>query len=430
MKHAYPLQLATYVLGQWPSRVESSADGVERPSLVMLDRLLSTAYQASLLREEERPITFRLIVGEPAEFPEDGGPPYGLHRLAFDAPRPYSEHELRRLAPAAKYHRTLIGVRKGTREHLEIWGLLQSGPRWMQHAHGGRAVQKVGPSRHLAVRATAPGRIAVVVGDTTLAELRGGMVNAATFDVFESAWLGRSFAATRDEVLGLYDEAREREKKAWPRLDPSAVRFVSQQMVKRLISTMKSAHHGGTLLVLPQQWSHADLGRYVRMKYRFASGEPRQRFRTLLLAVLRELAETSPQAESIGAKEYEESTSPCIAVLDEAIFEVSHLFAALGDVDGAVVMTQRFELLGFGGEISGQLPDVPSVRRALDLEGTESEEELAEGVGTRHRSAYRLCQAIEGALAIVVSQDGGVRFVKWSSGAVTYWDHLALGSPE
>jgi hypothetical protein len=29
------------------------------------------------------------------------------------------------------------------------------------------------------------------------------------------------------------------------------------------------------------------------------------------------------------------------------------------------------------------------------------------------------------ALAIVVSQDGTVRFVKWHEGEVTYWDHVS-----
>jgi hypothetical protein len=37
--------------------------------------------------------------------------------------------------------------------------------------------------------------------------------------------------------------------------------------------------------------------------------------------------------------------------------------------DGAVVMSKQNELLGFGGMISGRLPDVERVWRALDLEG-------------------------------------------------------------
>jgi DNA integrity scanning protein DisA with diadenylate cyclase activity len=51
-------------------------------------------------------------------------------------------------------------------------------------------------------------------------------------------------------------------------------------------------------------------------------------------------------------------------------------------------------------------------------------------MGTRHRSAYRLCARFPDAIAIVISQDGGVRFVAWHEGAVTYWDHTSLGSEE
>jgi hypothetical protein len=90
---------------------------------------------------------------------------------------------------------------------------------------------------------------------------------------------------------------------------------------------------------------------------------------------------------------------------------MAYLVAGCAEVDGAVVLTKRFELLGFGGEISGELPGVVTVRRALDLEGVHAEEEFTESVGTRHRSAYRLCLALPNTLAIVVSQDGTVRFV-------------------
>ena len=69
-----------------------------------------------------------------------------------------------------------------------------------------------------------------------------------------------------------------------------------------------------------------------------------------------------------------------------------------------------------------------TVRRALDLEGNEGEEEFTESVGTRHRSAYRLSLAIPEAVAIVISQDGGVRFVKNRNGIVTYWDQSSTTS--
>jgi DNA integrity scanning protein DisA with diadenylate cyclase activity len=40
----------------------------------------------------------------------------------------------------------------------------------------------------------------------------------------------------------------------------------------------------------------------------------------------------------------------------------------------------------------------------------------------RHRSAYRLAGALPGSLAIVVSQDGGVRIVRKKGGRVTFWE--------
>ena len=92
-------------------------------------------------------------------------------------------------------------------------------------------------------------------------------------------------------------------------------------------------------------------------------------------------------------------------------------------------MTKRQELLGFGGVISGDIDKVGTVTHALDTEGEFTEQELSEGVGTRHRAAYRLCYELHDAIAIVISQDGNERIVKWHNGAVTYWDQTPTGVP-
>ena len=68
--------------------------------------------------------------------------------------------------------------------------------------------------------------------------------------------------------------------------------------------------------------------------------------------------------------------------------------------------------------------------RALDLEATQREWVRTDRVGTRHRSAYRLCQTVHDAIAVVISQDGGLRLVRWHDDAVTYWDQVATGSWE
>ncbi|MBC8083338.1 MAG: DNA integrity scanning protein DisA nucleotide-binding domain protein, partial [Hymenobacter sp.] len=41
---------------------------------------------------------------------------------------------------------------------------------------------------------------------------------------------------------------------------------------------------------------------------------------------------------------------------------------------------------------------------------------------TRHRAAYRLCQAEAECLVMVVSQDGGVKFVRQQEEQVVFWE--------
>jgi hypothetical protein len=440
MPHAYPQQLADLVRQRWVelhagaagargADAESGSQICSLPEPPALEQILSTVYQATLLREEERPVTFRLIVGAPQSFAPDAGPPFGLHRLVFTQPRPLTEHELRRLSPAAKYHRSLIGVDKDADGEYVIWGVLQSGPRWLDSVRGGRRSNPTLPASKLVVRATGPGRVAVASGSVTLGELRGGSVSASTNDLFDSKWLSAMFRREREEVGVLHGEARKAAPEPWADLDEDLTRMLSQQMVKRIISTMRSIHHGGMLVLLPSEGTEDVMRELLNLKYAFEDAEPRRRFRTLILAVMRSLAQS--HSEPVGWSAYGSSDNRELASLDEAVFEVSHLIAGLADVDGAVVMNKRFEVLGFGCEIlGGVLPEVRKVRRALDLEGSEHEEETVEGVGTRHRSAYRLCSRVHDALVVVVSHDGTVRFVTWKDGAVTYWDHVSVGSPE
>jgi hypothetical protein len=127
----------------------------------------------------------------------------------------------------------------------------------------------------------------------------------------------------------------------------------------------------------------------------------------------------------VGWDEYEATHLRQLVHMDQELSDVAHLVADLTHVDGAVVMTDHLDLLGFGWEIAGGLSEVSTVARARDLAGVERETVRTDRVGTRHRSAYRLCQELRDALAIVVSQDGGLRFVRWDNDAVTYWDQVA-----
>ena len=438
--HSYPKDLVNFIYDTWKdaafvARLCREADcSFKLPERGVLEQVLSTCYQASLLREEERPVMFRLIIRDSYLFPAEEGPPTGMHRLIFSRTRPFNEYELHRLAPAADFYRTLIGISINPVDGAQIWGLLHSGTRWMHAVYGGRKTSPPLPVC-LVVYVTGAGQISVCIGAEIIASLNAGQINCPKVDVFNSSWIADSLAAVHTETWDLHQAARARSEKPWACLDTEFGKYVGQQAIRRIISVIRNSHHGGLLIYLPPELTEEILedNRYMTIKYQFLEYESRQRFRTLTLRIMNTLAEIhgDPQhpEKQVGWQEYVSSKNEQIALLDEAIFDVAHFIAALSAVDGAVVITKRQELLGFGGVISGDLDSVGLVTHALDTEGEETEPVLSEGVGTRHRAAYRICQKLHEAIAIVISQDESVQIVKWHNGSVTYWDQVPTGVP-
>jgi hypothetical protein len=435
---AYPHELARLVRQRWTEEAALTSAPAERPDGglpddVALERLLSTCYQASLAREEGRPITFRIAFADPGAFDAVAGKSSGFHRLALTDFRPFDRHELRRLAPAAGFQHSLIGVCLDSDGEFRVWGLVHTGPRWLQAVRGGRrAAQAIPPI--LLVAVTGPGRVLVSRGARTIAALADGTLADVATDVFAASWLALLFASFCEARLE--DHAKKSGRKSEPpwSLERDFCRKLVLQVLRRIVATVRAARHGGTIVVLPARTAHelcAD-GRFLTVKYSFRDEEPRRRISSLIVEIMDELVRRQlgfggALPAEIGWTEYEATAAPELVALDDALFEVAHLIAMLADVDGAVVMTDEFEILGFGAEISGALPEVLTVDRSLDLDGMRRVAERTDRVGTRHRSAYRLCERLHDALVVVVSQDGGVRFVRWSDGRVTYFDQIATG---
>lgn len=439
--HAYPRELVASILDQWkdPLFIERLCatgidSSVELPERSVLEQVISTCYQASLMREEERPVRFRLIIGDPHLFSPDEGPPTGMHRLQFSRIRPFNEYELYRLAPAADFYRALIGVSLERGETAHIWGIVHSGTRWMQPISGGTKAIPPLPSAPV-IYVTGPGHISVSMGPDVIASLNAGQISCPSLDIFSAPWLAESFASLRSEMEELHENARARSKNSWANLDPKFGKTVVQHVSRRIIDLIRNSHHGGMLVYLPTEITRdsSTMSRYISLKYPFRAEEPRQRFRTLMVRIMNTFAELHGESDNstkvVGWREYVNTRSEEIALLDEAIFDLAHFIAALSAVDGAVVMTKQQDLLGFGGVVSGDIQEVGTITHALDIEGLRTQRELSEAVGTRHRAAYRLCRELRDALAIVISQDGGAQFVKWHKGSVTYWDLAPTGVP-
>jgi sensor domain DACNV-containing protein len=429
MSHWYPHEFAAHICRQLkvevPERPRENC-----PGCAILAELLSTCYQASLMREEERPVRFRLIFRDPERFPLGQDPPDGLHRLVFTEPRPCSEDELRRLSPAASFNRSMVGVNLDDTGVPQIWGIVHSGPRWLQEVHGG--TQQINPiPDSLIIFVTGPGRISVSVGSTMIAGLRGGQIICAAREVFAANWLREFFAVHRDELWAMHQEARQQFGDSWAPIDPAFPVILGQNLLRRVISLVRNYRHGGTLLVVPTERTEELKGPnpFLNIKYLFRVDDGRRRIHPHIAGIMNEFARVASgswrETRPLGWSEYLAISDPTLTRMDETLFEMAHFVAELTLVDGAVVLNQRLEVLGFGAEISGGLENVPCLQKALDIEGVSRQPESGKRMGTRHRSAYRLCNALHDALAIVVSQDGQVRFIRWHDGAVTCWDQVA-----
>jgi hypothetical protein len=97
--------------------------------------------------------------------------------------------------------------------------------------------------------------------------------------------------------------------------------------------------------------------------------------------------------------------------------EAVHAVAGLTAVDGASVLTDRYEVLAFGAKI-GRRDGWPAADR---IAVTEPIEGGAAAIvhptrlgGTRHLSAAQFVQDQHDALALVASQDGGFTVFAWS----------------
>jgi hypothetical protein len=431
--YSYPVDLARFVRDRWGEVPGSSGGVVPLPDAAALEGFFAASYQASMLREEERQVVFRAILAEPELFASEGRPPEGLQRLEFPRSLPFDPRELRRLSVAADPQRTLIGVRPDGQGGLRIWGLINSGTRWLRDVQGGRRAGAPLPPAPV-VHVNAPGSIEAYTGHELVGKLQGGKLSGSRMDPFESEWLPGQFSELLANFVERHEAARNRARELsgerWAPLEPTLPHRITRRMMRRVVSVLRDARHGGTVIFIPPENADGPSGEdpYIDLRYPFADGRARLSFPDLIVDILNRLAQLYGTADhgqeprTVGWEEFEATTDAQIETLDEALFETAHLIAGLAAADGAVVMGKNNELLGFGGMISGRLTDLKSVWRALDLEGEKVVEEGIANVGARHRSAYRLASALPGSVAVVISQDGGVRWVCQKGGRVTYWE--------
>lgn len=104
-------------------------------------------------------------------------------------------------------------------------------------------------------------------------------------------------------------------------------------------------------------------------------------------------------------------------IWDTALARAVETIAGLTAVDGATVMTDRYELIAFGAKITRR-DGYARVEQVVVTEPIEGAEAIVihptQLGGTRHLSAAQFVQDQQGAVALVASQDGRFTVFAWS----------------
>ncbi len=230
------------------------------------------------------------------------------------------------------FARSLVGVTLNQEGEWQIWGLVHSGTVAATLSWRPQSPTRLSQCAVIWIRG--PGRLTVLRGTESLATLTEGRIITPAINVFESvcsgsilAWLNRSGLKCTllcgSNKIGI------------PLLIPNLPAIIVRQAIMRIISTMREAHKGGTIIILPHERRNEFTSRnpLLNIKYQFQEDEARYRSLRLMLETLQTLAEEKGDkidpGKELSWQEYIDSDSQKLSCLEEAWVELSHQAAIL-----------------------------------------------------------------------------------------------------
>jgi hypothetical protein len=276
----------------------------------------------------------------------------------------------------------------------------------------------------LIIHVRGPGNLVIHRGSERIVTLLNGKVEGHGFNLFDSSWLLQRYRTVGEGFTGavapnLPDSVLIRDDLA----EQIGIHFM-----RRVIREIRNSRQGGTIVFAPRllMGNLLKSGGPLRAKYLIEETCTASPFALILEDVALRLAQFAvvKGISSPGWSEYLAWYEEFPYTFSQRFVELALWLSDLTAVDGCLLLDHKFTLFGFGVEIQVPSFEDEMVYRALDIEGQDCVLESMESAGTRHRTAYRLCREYAQCLAIVVSQDGTVKFVANHEDKVVYWNHL------
>jgi hypothetical protein len=341
-------------------RAEAEGRGQENlaslPGAEAIENIIDAAFWASLRREENYVPRISLAFLSPRQ---------ALHPLTFERLLPLTPAALTRVAPAVERPGVHLGVWHDGND-LNVWGTTRTIPRLC-----------------FVLEVAAPGLLVVKHHS---GEEAGKFVNVAVLEGDQIKLVDQHASSQPDcpalltSLLGFESPA------SWAH---------SVNVLVQLAVSMRAHGRGGCLLVVPagsESWRES-----IIQPMPYAVAPP-----FLELALLSR--ETPDEIEW--------------RVWQEAVGRAVEWVAGLTAVDGATVITDQYELLGFGAKIARRhgSSQVEQVTVTEPIAGAPAAVVHPEQLGgTRHLSAAQFVHDQRDAAALVASQDGRFTIFEWST---------------
>lgn len=399
----------------------------------ILEELVEVAYHASFKTEEQRKIAFRVAFCSKSELEKESDAIYEIRQVEFPSPIPYNVNELFRLAPATDHRKVLIGVtaadkspRRSSGTKLKIWGLIDTGlGLWkFVRREGNKGFASLSC---LTISSDAPGNLTISLSSEVLVILRHGELYIPPLHSLRYGPLSEFFQRAQNQIYeDFFSTIGNQENGPLPLFSDPKEEYI--KYLERLIFHIRDKLHGGTLIVLSQNLSIDDIIKEnkISIKYRceydivwdliIKKANLEYRGSKIFQSMV------GTKADMPNEKYWESKSIEMDLRKTESYLYDSVLFlSSLASVDGALVITDKLNLLGFGGEFRVYGETRNNVKFSEDAFGRKVNERSYESLGTRHRSAFRFCSEYPNSVAFVISQDGDVKAVRKINNDLIVW---------
>lgn len=341
------------------------------PPKDVLTEVCQTLLNVSCMREEGRFPSFRVCFISPDS--ELLSAYIYAHVLLFKKPIDFGTRELHKLAPALNPDMSCLMLDTSVKPFKAV-GILASYTTWEKIITRERSSGNRMP-RIPNVFVGGPGDLRVSFGEAPIVNYRAGRSVFFRTNTFTSTLVA--------EQLRNGSNVPEKER---------------LQLLYRVLWLVGNYGHGAAILIVP---SYEACKKYLDLKYQLDSSF---------------LFGDQDKFGRISGKERQKE-----------ILTYADLIAKLTSVDGSVVLTKDYDLVGFGAEtlidkMEGALPRM----RFIGYDDKEESFKHFHDYGMRHRAGYRFCSAVEGSVAFIISQDGMIEACTGHDGKVVVYDNVAL----